>query len=127
MSSSVQKSFENFEDLKFEPFESKSVILHDSSDPDKNYNKFQPFTRIIISHSSIPPYLKSFKQLKKIFLMVHLSTRSTKKNFKRFKDFLSQTGSFFNPFQPEVNICAPFSCYVILRASAAVQINQNGR
>ena len=32
-----------------------------------------------------------------------------------------------NPFQPEAHICVPFSCYVILCASAAVQINQNGR
>ena len=38
----VQKSFENFENLKFDPFESKDVLLGDSNDLDKNfYNNIQ--------------------------------------------------------------------------------------
>ena len=40
MNSPVQESFENFENLKFDPFESKNVLLDDSNDPEKNfYNK----------------------------------------------------------------------------------------
>ena len=38
----VQESFENFENLKFDPLESKDVLLDDSNDPDKNfYNNIQ--------------------------------------------------------------------------------------
>ena len=35
MTSPVQESFENFENLKFDTFESKDVLLGDSNDPDK--------------------------------------------------------------------------------------------
>ena len=42
MNSPVQESFENFENLKFDPFESKDVLLDDSNDPNKNfYNNIQ--------------------------------------------------------------------------------------
>ena len=42
MTSPVQESFENFENLKFDPFKSKDVLLDDSNDPDKNfYNNIQ--------------------------------------------------------------------------------------
>ena len=37
MTSSVQESFEDFENLKFDPFKSKDVLLDDSNDPDKNF------------------------------------------------------------------------------------------
>ena len=37
MSSSVQESFENFENFKFDPDESKDVLLDDWNDPDKNF------------------------------------------------------------------------------------------
>ena len=37
MTSPVQASFENFENLKFDPFESKDIFLDDSNDPDKNF------------------------------------------------------------------------------------------
>ena len=37
MTSPVQESFENFETLKFNPFELKDVLLDDSNDPDKNF------------------------------------------------------------------------------------------
>ena len=38
MNSPVQKSFENFENLKFDPFELKDLFLDDSNDHDKNFN-----------------------------------------------------------------------------------------
>ena len=42
MTSPVQESFGNFENLKFDPFESQDVLLDDSNDPDKNfYNNIQ--------------------------------------------------------------------------------------
>ena len=37
MTSPVQKSFENFENSKFNPFDSKDVLLENSNDPDKNF------------------------------------------------------------------------------------------
>ena len=37
MTSPVQKSFENFKNLKFNPFESKDFLLDDSNNPDKNF------------------------------------------------------------------------------------------
>ena len=36
MTSVVQEPFEIFENLKFDPFESKDVLLNDSNDPDKD-------------------------------------------------------------------------------------------
>ena len=37
MSSSVQESFENFENFKFDPDESKDVLLDDWNNPDKSF------------------------------------------------------------------------------------------
>ena len=37
MTSLVQESFENFENLKFDPFESKDILVDDSNNPDKNF------------------------------------------------------------------------------------------
>ena len=42
MTSPVYEYFQSFENLKFDPFESKDVLLDDSNDPDKNfYNNIQ--------------------------------------------------------------------------------------
>ena len=64
MTSPTQESFENFENLKLDPFELKDVLLDDSNDPDNNFynNKitFKPLMSNIISHQSFYPYLKSF-------------------------------------------------------------------
>ena len=38
MTSSVQESFDNFENLKFDPSESKDVLLDDLNDPGKNFH-----------------------------------------------------------------------------------------
>ena len=37
MTSPVQESFEDFENLKFDPSELKDVLLDDSNDFDKNF------------------------------------------------------------------------------------------
>ena len=50
MTSPVQESFENFQNLKFDPFESKEVLLDDSNDPDKNvYNNMQVVDTFILT------------------------------------------------------------------------------
>ena len=92
----VQKSFENFENLKFDPFESKDVLLGDSNDLDKNfYNNIQA----VDTQYYFPSELSLSEKLhinSENFSMIHLiNIRSAKKNFEKFKDFLSQTGSFF--------------------------------
>ena len=92
----VQESFENFENLKFDPFEQKDVLLDDSNDPDKNfYNNIQT----VDTQNYFPSELLSLSEKLHInlenFSMIHLNIRSAKKNFEKLKDFLSQTGSFF--------------------------------
>ena len=37
MTSPVQKSFGDFENFKFDPFDSKEVLLENSNDPDKKF------------------------------------------------------------------------------------------
>ena len=37
MTSPVQEYFDNFENLKFDPFKSKDIFLDDSNDPGKNF------------------------------------------------------------------------------------------
>ena len=92
----VQESFENFENLKFDPFESKDVLLDDSNDPDKNFcNNIQA----VNTQYYLPSELLSLSEKLRIysgnFSMIHLNIRSAKKNFEKLKDFFSQTGSFF--------------------------------
>ena len=96
MTSLVQESFENFENLKFDPFELKDVLLDDSNNSDKNfYNNIQASD----TQNYLPPELLSlsgkFRINSEKFSMTHLNIRSAKKNFEKLKDFLSQTGSFF--------------------------------
>ena len=96
MTSSVQESFENFENLKFDPFKSKDVLLDDSNDPDKNfYHNIQA----IDTQYYVPSDLLSLSEKLHIysanFSMTRLNIRSAQKNFEKLKLFLSQTGSFF--------------------------------
>ena len=96
MTSPVQESFENFENWKFDPFESKDVLLDDSNDPDKNfYNDIQA----IGTQYYLPSKLLSLSEKLRInsenFSMIHLNIKSAKKNFEKLKDFLSETCSFF--------------------------------
>ena len=58
----VQESFENFENLKFDSFESKDVLLDGSNDPVKTFIiTCKSLTRNFISHQSFYSYLKSLK------------------------------------------------------------------
>ena len=96
MTSSLQESFENFENLKFDSFESKDILLDDSNDPDKNfYNNIQA----VDTQYYLPSELLSLSEKLRInsenFSLIHLNIRSAKKDFEKLKDFLSQTGPFF--------------------------------
>ena len=96
MTSAVQESFGNFENLKFDSFESKDVLLDDSNGPDKNlYNNIQA----VDTQSYLPSGLLSLSEKLRINSeknsMIHLNITSAKKNFEKLKDFLSQSGSFF--------------------------------
>ena len=74
----VQESFENFENLKFDPFESKDVLLNDSNDPDKNfYNNIQA----IDMQYCLPSLSEKLRINSEHFSMIHLNIRSAKKNF----------------------------------------------
>ena len=96
MTSPVQESFENFENLKFDPFESKDVLLDDSNDPDKNiYNNIQAVDTQYYLPSEFLSLSEKLRINSENFSMIHLNIRSAKKNFEKLKDFLSQTGSFF--------------------------------
>ena len=95
MISPVQKFFENFENLKFDPFESKDVALDDFNDPDKNFHNN-------IHAIDIQCYFASGLSLSEIlhinfeiFSMIHLNITNAKENFEKLKNFLSQAGSFF--------------------------------
>ena len=97
MTSSLQESFENFENLKFDSFESKDVLLDDSNDPDKNfYNNIQA----VDTQYYLPSELLSLSEKLRInsenFSLIHLNIRSVKKDFEKLEDFLSQTGPFFD-------------------------------
>ena len=92
----VQESFENFENLKFDPFESKKVLLDDSNGPDKTtIVTFKSLTSNIISHQSILSSSEKLHINLQNFSMIYLNIRSAKKNIEKLKDFLSQTGSFY--------------------------------
>ena len=94
--SPVQESFENFENLKFDPFELKNFVLDDSNDPDKNfYNNIKAVdTQYYFSLELLSLSEKLHINLQN-FSMIHINIRSAKKNLEKLNDFLSQTGSFF--------------------------------
>ena len=96
MISPLQESVENFENLKFDPFESKDVLLDDSSDHDKNiFDNIQAVNTQYYLLSELLSLSGKARINSEHFSMIHLNIRSAKKNFEKFKDFLSQTGSFF--------------------------------
>ena len=74
MTSPVQESFENFENLKFDPFESKDVLLDDSNDPDKNfYNNIQAVDTQYYLPSELLSLSEKLHINSEIFSMIHLS------------------------------------------------------
>ena len=82
----VQKSFENFENLKLHPFESKDVLLDDSNDPDKDfYNNIEAIdTQYYLPSELLSLSDKLHINLEK-FSVIHLNIRSAKKNFEKLK------------------------------------------
>ena len=96
MTSPVRESFENFENLKFDPFESKNSLLDDSNDSYKNfYNNIQAVDRQYYLPSELLFLSEKLHINSENFTMIHLHIRSAEKNFEKLKDFLSQTGTFF--------------------------------
>ena len=82
MTSPVQESFENFENVKFDDFESKDVILDDSKDPNKNfYNNIKAINTQYYFPSKLQINSENFS-------MIHINIRSTKKKFEKL--FLKQ-------------------------------------
>ena len=94
--SPVQESFENFENLKFDPFELKDFLLDDTNDPDKNfYNNIKAVdTQCYFSLALLSLSEKLHINLQ-IFSMIHIDIGSATKNWEKLQDFLSQTGAFF--------------------------------
>ena len=81
MISVVQKSFENFENLKFHPFSNQRTFLHNSHNPDKNfYNNIQA----VNTQCNFPPELLSLSEKLHInsenLSMIQLNIRSVTKN-----------------------------------------------
>ena len=74
MTSPAQEAFENFENLKFNPFESKDVLLDDSNNSDKNfYNNI----KAVHTQNYFPSELLSLSEKLHIssekFSLIHLS------------------------------------------------------
>ena len=80
MTSPVQESFKNFENL----IESKDVLLDDSNDPDKNF--YNNIWAVDMQHYfPLELHINSEN-----FSMIHLNIRSAKKTSDKLRD--SQTG-----------------------------------
>ena len=91
MTSSVQESFENFENLKFDAFESKDVSLDDSNNPNKNfYNNIKAIDTQHYFPSELLSLSEKLHRNSENFSMIHINIRrSAKKHFEKL--FLKQT------------------------------------
>ena len=95
----VQESFKNSENLKFDSFESKDVLLDDSNDPGKNfYNNIKAIDTQYYFTSELFSLSAKLQINSENFSMIHLNISSAKENFKKINDFLSQTGFFLKFF-----------------------------
>ena len=94
MTSLVQESLKNFENLKFHSSEWKDVLLDDSKDPAKNfYNNIQAVDTQYFFPSELLYLSEKLYINSENVSMIHFNIRSAKKNFEKLKDILSQTGS----------------------------------
>ena len=92
MASAVhQESFENYENSKLDPLESKDVLLDDSN----FYNNIQAVDTQYYFQSELLSLPEKLHVNLENLSMIHLNIGSAKKHFEKLKDFLSQTGSFF--------------------------------
>ena len=89
MTSTVEEPFENFENLKFEAFESKDVLLDDSNDPNKNvYNNIKAietqyyFPSELLSELFFRSGSEKLHINSETFSMIHINIRSAKKILK---------------------------------------------
>ena len=74
MTSPAQKSFENFKNLKFNPFESKDVLSDDSNNPDKNfYNNIKAVHRQYHFPSELLSLSEKFSMIHPIILLEKIS------------------------------------------------------
>ena len=109
MTSPIQESSKNFENLKFDPFERKfdpferkfdpfernNVLLDDSSNPDKNFcNNIKAIDKQYYFPSELLPLSEKLHINLENFSMIHLNIRSANKNFEKLKNFLSQQAPF---------------------------------
>ena len=89
MTSPVQESFENFENLKFDTSESKDVLLDDSNDPNKNfYNNIKAVDTQYYFPSELLSLSGKLHINSEKFSVIHINIRSAKKNFEKL--FLKQ-------------------------------------
>ena len=90
MTSPVQESLENFENLKLDAFESKDVFLDDSNDPNKNFcNNIQAIDTQYYFPSEPLSLSKKFHINIEDLPMIHINIRSAKKSFEKL--FLKQS------------------------------------
>ena len=90
MTSPAQESFENFENLKFDAFESKDVSLDYSNNPNKNfYNNIKAIDTQHYFPSELLSLSEKLHRNSENFSMIHINIRSAKKHFEKL--FLKQT------------------------------------
>ena len=82
LTSTVQESFENFENLKFNAFESKDVLLNDSNDPNKNfYNNIKAIDTQYYLPSELLPLSEKLHLNSENVTIIYINLRSAKNFF----------------------------------------------
>ena len=76
------RSFENFENLKFNAFESKDVLLNDSNDPNKNfYNNIKAIDTQYYLPSELLPLSEKLHLNSENVTIIYINLRSAKNFF----------------------------------------------
>ena len=82
MTSPVQESFENLENLKFDASESKDIILDDSNDPNKNfYNNIKATDMQYYFPSELLSLSEKLHINSENFSIIHINIRNFEKLF----------------------------------------------